>query len=147
MGTHFHQHVRRVADTTRLMPLHQHKATINVAAQLSQDTLNQGSNQVPLVSKYHHPIVCFRANHTANTLGRLPLNIHEISKFQEILLETLKKIKGANQKALLALKTVLLPKHQMSGSRPLLSEKSLLGTPIQQAISCKSYTDKRRRLL
>jgi hypothetical protein len=29
--------------------------------------------KVPLVSKYHHPIVSFRANHTANTLGCLPL--------------------------------------------------------------------------
>jgi hypothetical protein len=91
----------------------------------------QGSNQVPLVSKYHHPIISFGANHTANTLSCLPLTFEISNLFQEFLLEKYLNIRGDNQKELFFfLKVImLLPKHQMLGSHPPLSGKFPGGTP------------------
>jgi hypothetical protein len=43
--------------------------------------------QVPLVSKYHHSIICFRADYTANTLSSLPLTLTEFQNVRKLLLD------------------------------------------------------------
>jgi hypothetical protein len=42
--------------------------------------------QVPLVSKYHHSIICFRTDHTANTLSSLPLTLTKFQNVRKLLL-------------------------------------------------------------
>lgn len=86
------ERVIEIWDNKRLDPVRQHTTSYTCGVlndQLWQNSVSQGSNQVPLVSKYHHPIISFRANHTANTLSCLPLTLMTYQNlFQESLLET-----------------------------------------------------------